>query len=175
MPHSSYSPATPSSNHGAGTRRRRLGRRQQPFPHQQLTQTAPIGLQEELFARVLTLPGVSTGDSCVSVPGARAFILDPRLPPGPRRPSSARPSSPTCTHPATAACTSPRRPTSTRQCRPPAGRPHPISGTMLVRSPRRARTRDRLADRARVVPLRPGRLAGHRAGNTYRRRFWRLG
>jgi phospholipase/carboxylesterase len=57
--------------------------RQQPFPHQQLTQTAPIGLQDELFARVLTLPGVSTGDSCVSVPGARAFILDPALAAGP--------------------------------------------------------------------------------------------
>ena len=32
---------------------------------------------------MLTLPGVSTGDSCVSVPGARAFILDPALAAGP--------------------------------------------------------------------------------------------
>ena len=57
--------------------------REQPFPHQQLTQTAPIELQQELFARVLTLPGLSTGDSCVSVPGARAFILDPAVAAGP--------------------------------------------------------------------------------------------
>jgi hypothetical protein len=44
-------------------------------PHTQLDQTAPLALQEELFARAVALPGVVTGPSLVSVPGARAFHL----------------------------------------------------------------------------------------------------
>ena len=51
--------------------------------HQQLTQNAPPELQETLFARAQALPGVRIGPSLVSVPGARAFFLEPRLAQGP--------------------------------------------------------------------------------------------
>jgi hypothetical protein len=53
------------------------------MPHQQLTQNAPPGLQEALLARAAGLPGVRVGRSGVSVPGARAFVLDPDLATGP--------------------------------------------------------------------------------------------
>ncbi len=49
------------------------------MPHQQLDQNAPAELQEELFERCRALPGVVVGRSHVSVPGARAFHLDPDL------------------------------------------------------------------------------------------------
>lgn len=52
---------------------------QQAMPHQQLDQIAPVDLQEELFAQAFALPGVRTGRSLVSVPGARAFHLEPEL------------------------------------------------------------------------------------------------
>jgi phospholipase/carboxylesterase len=46
------------------------------MPHQQVSQNAPAELQEALFERAATLPGVMVGRSHVSVPGARAFHLD---------------------------------------------------------------------------------------------------
>lgn len=46
------------------------------MPHTQLTQLAPVELQEALFERCARLPGVLVGRSHVSVPGARAFHLD---------------------------------------------------------------------------------------------------
>lgn len=49
------------------------------MPHQQLDQIAPVDLQEELLERCGSLPGVTVGPSHVSVPGARAFHLDPDL------------------------------------------------------------------------------------------------
>lgn len=49
------------------------------MPHQQLDQLAPVDLQEELFERASGLPGVRTGPSHVSVPGARAFHLEPSM------------------------------------------------------------------------------------------------
>ena len=52
-------------------------------PHQQLDQNAPTDLQEELFGRGLELAGVHPGPSGISVPGARAFHLEPRLAKGP--------------------------------------------------------------------------------------------
>lgn len=52
---------------------------QQAMPHQQLDQQASPALQEALFQRCVTLPGVQPGPSYVSVPGARAFHLDPDL------------------------------------------------------------------------------------------------
>ena len=52
---------------------------QRVMPHQQLDQNAPPALQEELFERCRLLPGVIVGRSHVSVPGARAFHLDPDL------------------------------------------------------------------------------------------------
>src|SRR5258708_8989457 len=47
------------------------------MPHQQVSQNAPAELQEALFERIAGLPGVVVGGSHVSVPGARAFHLDP--------------------------------------------------------------------------------------------------
>jgi phospholipase/carboxylesterase len=45
------------------------------MPHIQVDQNAPVELQEQLFERVRRLPGVRVAPSQVSVPGARAFIL----------------------------------------------------------------------------------------------------
>jgi phospholipase/carboxylesterase len=56
---------------------------ERPGPHQQLSQNAPLELQEALFALGRSLPGVTTGRSLVSLPGARAFFLDPNLAHGP--------------------------------------------------------------------------------------------
>jgi phospholipase/carboxylesterase len=44
-------------------------------PQEQLTQNGPAALQEELFARLSALPGVTAQPSAISVPGARAFVL----------------------------------------------------------------------------------------------------
>ncbi|MEK6975940.1 MAG: luciferase family protein [Candidatus Thermoplasmatota archaeon] len=49
------------------------------MPHQQVSQNAPRELQEELLRRGAALLGVSIRPSRVSVPGARAFLLDHRL------------------------------------------------------------------------------------------------
>lgn|SRR5262249_2024159 len=57
--------------------------RTHPGPHQQISQNAPTELQEKLFVRAASLAGVSVGESLVSVPGARAFHLDPKLARGP--------------------------------------------------------------------------------------------
>jgi hypothetical protein len=54
------------------------------IPHQQLSQTAPISLQEELWRRMSSLEGVRTGRSGVSVPASRALHLEPALARGPR-------------------------------------------------------------------------------------------
>lgn len=52
-------------------------------PQQQESQNAPVELQEALFSRVVTLAGVATQPSAVSVPGARAFVLGPGAAHGP--------------------------------------------------------------------------------------------
>ena len=54
------------------------------MPHQQVSQNAPSELQEALFERAATLPGVVVGRSHVSVPGARAFHLDEAHADGPQ-------------------------------------------------------------------------------------------
>jgi hypothetical protein len=53
------------------------------IPHQQLDQTAPPELQEELWQRMAALEGVRTGRSGISLPDTRALHLDPALPLGP--------------------------------------------------------------------------------------------
>ena len=45
------------------------------IPQQQESQNAPADLQEALYASMLELPGVATGASHISVPGARAVVL----------------------------------------------------------------------------------------------------
>lgn len=60
----------------------RLGERPETIrlmPHTQTSQKAPPEMQEALFARCAALPGVTVGDSLISVPGARAFHLDPAM------------------------------------------------------------------------------------------------
>ncbi len=54
-----------------------------PMPHQQLTQNAPRALQEALRERARALPGIRVAPSRVSVPGARAFLLEPGWARGP--------------------------------------------------------------------------------------------
>lgn len=53
-------------------------------PHSQLTQQPPVGIIEELARRLFVLPGVHEAPSAISVPGARAAWLDPKLANGPR-------------------------------------------------------------------------------------------
>src|SRR6185503_13545502 len=55
-----------------------------PAPHAQRSQNAPAALQQELLRRARELPGVREADSGVSVPGARAFVLDEATALGPR-------------------------------------------------------------------------------------------
>ena len=45
------------------------------IPQEQTSDTAPLQLQELVFDRVASLPGVTTGQSAISVPGARGFML----------------------------------------------------------------------------------------------------
>lgn len=54
------------------------------IPQQQASQNAPAELQELLFARASALPGVHFEPSAISVPGARAFVLDEAHARGPR-------------------------------------------------------------------------------------------
>lgn len=110
------------------------------FPHQQLTQLAPLDLQDELLARVGTLPHVSIGESCVSVPGSRAFRVDADRAAGP-------PEAFQCG--TEFAHVHPPGDGSLHATLPPAvyeavriagwGEPHPISGTMLLFGPRTRR------------------------------------
>jgi len=110
------------------------------FPHQQLTQLAPVDLQDELVARVSTLPHVSLGDSCVSVPGSRAFRVDPHHAAGPAEAFQ-------CgtefahVHPAGDGSLHATLPPSVYDAVIAAGwgEPHPISGTMLLFGPRTRR------------------------------------
>jgi phospholipase/carboxylesterase len=46
------------------------------IPQQQESDNAPAELQERLFAHVAALAGVEAGPSRISVPGARAFVLE---------------------------------------------------------------------------------------------------
>ena len=45
------------------------------IPQEQRSDNAPADLQEQLFSRVAALPGVTTGQSAISVPGARGLML----------------------------------------------------------------------------------------------------
>jgi phospholipase/carboxylesterase len=46
------------------------------IPQQQLSDTSPPEIQEQLFTRVTGLSGVDTGPSAISVPGARGFVVE---------------------------------------------------------------------------------------------------
>jgi hypothetical protein len=65
---------------------RRAGPRPQtigPRPHAQVSENAPAQLQEAVAERALALPSVTEAESLVSVPGARAFVLDEEAAGGP--------------------------------------------------------------------------------------------
>jgi hypothetical protein len=108
-----------------------------PFPHQQLTQRAPLHLQDELVARAVTLPHVRLTDSCVSVPGSRAFRLDENEARGPAEAFQ-------CgtefahLHPSTDGSLHLTLPAAVYEAvlNYGWGEPHPISGTMMLFGPR---------------------------------------
>ena len=52
------------------------------IPQEQVSDNAPRALQEQVFDRIAALPGVTTRQSAISVPGARGFML--AAPQGPR-------------------------------------------------------------------------------------------
>jgi hypothetical protein len=94
-------------------------------------------MQEQLFVRAQSLPGVTVGKSLVSVPGARAFHLDEALARGPAG-AFQRGREFAHLHPA--------HDGSLHMTLPPSlyeevlangwGEPHPVSGTMMVWGPR---------------------------------------
>ncbi len=49
-------------------------------PHRQLTQIAPVEMQEELVERGRLLDGTYMAPSLISMPGSRAFVLDDSTP-----------------------------------------------------------------------------------------------
>lgn len=49
-------------------------------PHRQMTQNAPIELQDEIVERGKKLPGTFVCPSMISLPGARGFALDDSTP-----------------------------------------------------------------------------------------------
>jgi hypothetical protein len=55
-----------------------------PFPHEQVTQTAPTHLQERVLQLAAGLAGVEIAPSYTDVDGTRAFHLAPALARGPR-------------------------------------------------------------------------------------------
>jgi phospholipase/carboxylesterase len=48
------------------------------IPQQQASDNSPAAIQERLFVRIASLPGVSTDQSAISVPGARGFMVQRR-------------------------------------------------------------------------------------------------
>jgi phospholipase/carboxylesterase len=48
------------------------------IPQEQRSDNAPVELQERLFAHISALSGVSTGQSAISVPGARGLMVENR-------------------------------------------------------------------------------------------------
>jgi Family of unknown function (DUF5519) len=55
------------------------------LPHTQLDQISPLGIQEQLWSRMTSLPNVRAGRSEIAVPDARALHLGPTAHRGPAR------------------------------------------------------------------------------------------
>jgi uncharacterized protein (TIGR00369 family) len=111
--------------------------REQPGPHQQLSDVAPRHLQDELLRRVRTLPEVEVGWSAISVPYARGFHLKPHAAKGPAE-AFQRGSEFGHLHPEHDGSLHLNLPLALYDevLRAGWGEPHPISGTMLVFGPR---------------------------------------
>jgi hypothetical protein len=108
-----------------------------PRPHAQRSQNAPAAFQEELARRALELPGVSEADSQVSVPGARAFVLDEASARGPRKAFQVGHEF-AHIHPSEDGSLHMTLPDQVAEAAYAAGwgEPHPISGTPLIFGPR---------------------------------------
>jgi len=108
-----------------------------PAPHAQRSQNAPAHLQEELIRRALELPGVSESPSLVSVPGARAFVLDEATAGGPAEAFQAGREF-AHIHPPYDGSLHLTLPIDVAEAAYAAGwgEPHPLSGTPLVFGPR---------------------------------------
>jgi hypothetical protein len=108
-----------------------------PRPHAQRSQNAPAVLQEELARRALELSGVGEADSRVSVPGARAFVLDEASARGPREAFQAGHEF-AHIHPSEDGSLHMTLPDHLAEAAYAAGwgEPHPISGTPLIFGPR---------------------------------------
>ncbi|MCH9807744.1 MAG: DUF5519 family protein [Alphaproteobacteria bacterium] len=111
--------------------------RSNPMPHKQVSQNAPVELQEALLARMQTLADTAIGDSLVSVPGARALHLCDHCPGGPsaafqrnREFAHLHPPNDGSLH-----ITLPRKIYDDVIAKG-WGEPHPVSGTMMVWGPR---------------------------------------
>jgi phospholipase/carboxylesterase len=94
-------------------------------------------MQEALFHRAAALPGVTVGDSLVSVPGARAFHLDPALARGPAR-AFQRGREFAHIHPVHDGSLHATLPPDVYQevLDKGWGEPHPVSGTLMLWGPR---------------------------------------
>jgi|SRR5947207_2558256 len=108
-----------------------------PRPHAQRSQNAPTDLQEELLRRALELPGVSEAESGVSVPGARAFVLDETAARGPRQAFQVGREF-AHLHPSDDGSLHMTLPEEVAEAAYAGGwgEPHPISGTPLIFGPR---------------------------------------
>jgi Family of unknown function (DUF5519) len=108
-----------------------------PRPHAQRSQNAPDQLQEELARRALALPGVIEAESRVSVPGARAFVLDEASARGPAQAFQAGREF-AHLHPPDDGSLHMTLPTQVAEAAYAAGwgEPHPVSGTPLIFGPR---------------------------------------
>ena len=108
-----------------------------PRPHAQRSQNAPRELQEELIRRALELPGVSEAESGVSVPGARAFVLDEAHAGGPSEAFQVGREF-AHVHPPDDGSLHMTLPTDVAQAAYARGwgEPHPVSGTPLIFGPR---------------------------------------
>lgn len=108
-----------------------------PRPHAQVSQQSPAAIHQQLAARALELPGVSSAPSLVSVPGAVAFVLDEGIADGPPEAFQAE---------REFAHLHPVEDSSLHMTLPPElaaeayeqgwGEPHPRSGTPLIFGPR---------------------------------------
>ena len=108
-----------------------------PRPHAQRSQNAPADLQEELVRRALALRGVTEAESGVSVPGARAFVLDEETARGPTEAFQAAREF-AHIHPPEDGSLHMTLPDEDAQAAYAGdwGEPHPVSGTPLIFGPR---------------------------------------
>ncbi|WP_043570032.1 luciferase domain-containing protein [Actinopolyspora erythraea] len=109
-----------------------------PIPHGQLDQTAPTHLQEELWGRMRSLPGVYVAPTHVPYPEARAVHLAPEFGTGPEDAFIKRAREFAHMHPVQDSSLHMTLPATVKKLVTEAGWgvPHPIQNTQLVYGPR---------------------------------------